>query len=101
MNVNIAMGSDAVFTGFGENTHELEWFVKAGMSPLDALKAATIQGAKLLGHDHDLGQVATGFFADLIAVEGDPTLDIQAIITGVKWVMKDGKVCINKINLKK
>ncbi|MGB5025469.1 MAG: amidohydrolase family protein [Saprospiraceae bacterium] len=101
MNVNIAMGSDAVFTGFGENTRELEWFVKAGMSPLEALKTATIHGAKLLGRDHDLGQVATGFFADLVAVEGDPAKDIQAIVKGVKWVMKDGKVCIDKINLKK
>lgn len=101
LKVNIAMGSDAVFTGFGENTRELEWFVKAGMSPIEALKTATIHGAKLLGRDYELGQIEPGFLADLVAVEGDPTMDIQAIVKGVKWVMKDGKVCVDKINLKK
>ena len=49
LHVRIAMGSDAVFTGFGENTLELGWFVKAGMTSAQALDAATIVGAELLG----------------------------------------------------
>src|SRR5262245_40671069 len=55
--VKIAMGSDAVFTGFGSNTRELEWFVKAGMSPTQALAAATTNGAKLLGQEKTLGTI--------------------------------------------
>ncbi len=71
--VTIAMGSDAVFTGFGENTRELEWFVKAGMSPGQALAAATSNGAALLGMSKDLGAVAPGRYADIVAVDGDPS----------------------------
>jgi imidazolonepropionase-like amidohydrolase len=96
MNVKIAMGSDAVFTGFGENTRELEWFVKAGMSPEQALQTATTQAAQLLGKDKELGAVAPGFLADIVAVSGDPLLDIQAVIKGVRWVMKDGKVVVEQ-----
>lgn len=95
--VKIAMGSDAVFTGFGENTRELEWFVKAGMTPLEALSSATKNAAELLGKEKELGTIASGFFADIVAVDGDPTKDINVVINGVKWVMKDGKVVINKI----
>ena len=66
------MGSDAVFTMFGQNTRELEWFVKAGMTPEQALAAATTNGAALLGMEKSLGAVAPGYFADMVAVEGDP-----------------------------
>ena len=95
-NVKIAMGSDAVFTGFGENTRELEWFVKAGMTPEQALKTATVTGAEMLGMEKDLGAIASGYFADIVAVEGDPLIDINIIINKVKWVMKAGQVIINK-----
>ncbi|HYM60064.1 MAG TPA: amidohydrolase family protein [Thermoanaerobaculia bacterium] len=91
----IAMGSDAVFTGFGENTRELEWFVKAGMTPVQALAAATTNGASLLGMPKDLGAVAPGYYADIISVEGDPLADIGAVIKGVHWVMKGGKVVVS------
>jgi imidazolonepropionase-like amidohydrolase len=94
--VKIAMGSDAVFSGFGENTRELTWFVKAGMTPAQALAAATTNGAALLGHERDLGAVAPGFYADIVAVEGDPTADIDAVITGVRWVMKGGRVVVDR-----
>ena len=87
-NVKIAMGSDAVFTGFGENTRELEWFVKAGMTPEQALKAATMNGAELLGQEKSLGALRPGYFADILAVEGDPLADIQVAIQKVRWVMK-------------
>ena len=94
--VKIAMGSDAVFTGFGENTKELEWFVKAGMTPAQALKTATTIGAEMLGMEKELGAIAPGYFADIVAVEGDPLKDIDVVINKVYWVMKDGKVVVDK-----
>jgi imidazolonepropionase-like amidohydrolase len=95
-NVTIAMGSDAVFTGFGENTRELEWFVKAGMTPGQALATATTNGAALLGMSRDLGAVAPGRFADVVAIEGDPLQDVGAVVRGVRWVMKGGKVVVDR-----
>lgn len=94
--VKVAMGSDAVFTGFGENTRELEWLVKAGMTPAQALASATTVGAALLGHSSDLGAVAPGYYADIVAVEGDPLADIQVVITKVRWVMKGGRVVVDR-----
>ncbi len=94
-NVKIAMGSDAVFTGFGENTRELEWLVKAGMTPAQALAAATTNGASLLGMEKSLGAIAPGYFADIVAVEGDPLSDIGVVIHNVRWVMKAGKVVVD------
>ena len=94
--VKIAMGSDAVFTGFGENTRELAWFVKAGMSPAQALQTATTTGAEMLGLEKQLGAIAPGYLADLVAVEGDPLKDINVVIDHVKWVMKAGKVGVDK-----
>ena len=96
--VRIVMASDAVFTGFGENTRELEWFVKAGMTPAQALAAATTNGAALLGKEQELGAIAPGYFADLVAVEGDPLADIGAVVHGVRWVMKGGQVVVNRVD---
>jgi imidazolonepropionase-like amidohydrolase len=90
--VKFAMGSDAIYTMFGQNTWELGWFVKAGMTPEEALKTATSNAAELLGKGNELGAVAPGFFADLVAVEGDPTTDIEVVLKKVKWVMKGGMV---------
>ena len=94
--VRVAMGSDAVFTGFGENGRELEAFVEAGMTPEAALRAATVNGAALLGLEAELGLVAPGFLADLIAVDGDPLTDIQAVSRRVRWVMKEGAVVVDR-----
>ena len=94
--VRFAMGSDAVYSMFGQNTRELGWFVKAGMTPEQALTAATRTGAELLGLQDRLGRVAQGFLADLVAVEGDPLQNIEALFTGVRWVMKDGTVVVDK-----
>ena len=93
--VPIAMGSDAVFTGFGENTRELAWFVRAGMTPAQALATATTNGAALLGMRGRLGVVAPGAFADLVAVDGDPLADIDVVIRRVRWVMKGGRVVVD------
>jgi imidazolonepropionase-like amidohydrolase len=94
--VRLGMGSDAVYTGFGQNTRELEWFVKAGMTPAQALQTATTTGAELLGQAGSLGRIKPGFFADVAAVEGDPLKDIDAVIKGVRWVMKDGLVVVDR-----
>ena len=96
LGVKLGLGSDAVFSGFGQNTGELTWFVKAGMTPAQALGTATTTAAALLGHANDLGKIAPGFLADIVAVQGEPLKNIQDVITGVKWVMKDGKVVVDK-----
>jgi len=90
------MGSDAVYTMFGQNTHELGFFVQAGMTPLQALASATVVGAEALGMSDRLGRVAPGYLADIAAVEGDPTRDIGAVINGVRWVMKGGMVVVDR-----
>ena len=95
--VRFAMGSDAVFTGFGQNTRELAWFLKAGMTPAQALETATKHGAELLGMEKSLGAIAPGFYADIVAVEGDPLSDINVVISNVRWVMKGGSVVVDRI----
>lgn len=92
--VKFAMGSDAIYTMFGQNTRELGWFVKAGMTPEQALRTATSNAAELLGKEKDLGAVAPGYFADLVAVEGDPMANIDVVLNNVKWVMKAGAVVV-------
>jgi len=94
--VKLAMGSDAIYTMFGQNTRELSWFVKAGMTPEQALKTATANAAELLGKSAELGAVAPGYYADLVAVEGDPTADIAVAVSHVKWVMKGGRTAVDK-----
>jgi imidazolonepropionase-like amidohydrolase len=94
--VQVAMGSDAVFTGFGENARELEWFVQAGMTNAEAITAATANGAALLGMEDRIGRIAPGFFADIIAVAGDPLADIRTLTRGVPWVMKGGAVVVDR-----
>ena len=94
--VKFAMGSDAIYTMFGENTRELAWFVKAGMTPEQALRTATTNAAELLGKERELGAVASGYFADLVAVEGDPLANINVAINNVRWVMKGGAVVADK-----
>src|SRR5947209_571057 len=93
--VTVGMGSDAVYTMFGQNTRELAWLVKAGMTPAQALAAATTTPAALLGMEQSLGAVAPGYFADLVAVEGDPLADVNVVIDNVRWVMKGGAVVVD------
>ena len=94
--VRFAMGSDAVLTMFGENARELTWFVKAGMTPEQALTAATTNGAELLGMEKTLGAIAPGYFADIVAVDGDPLKDVEVVTTKVRWVMKGGSIVVDK-----
>jgi len=94
--VKIGMGSDAVYSMFGQNTRELGWMIKAGMTPAQALATATTIPAALLRHSRDLGAVAPGYFADLVAVDGDPLADIGVVIAKVKVVIKGGTVVVDK-----
>jgi imidazolonepropionase-like amidohydrolase len=94
--VRIGMGSDAVFSMFGQNTRELEWFVKAGMTPAQALATATTVAADLLDQRERLGRIASGFAADLVAIEGAPLQNISDVVNGVRWVMKDGAVVVDR-----
>jgi imidazolonepropionase-like amidohydrolase len=92
------VGSDAVYNGWGLNMRELDWFVKMGMTPAQALKAATTEPAAMLGMEKSLGAVAPGFYADIVAVEGDPLADITAVSRrdNIRWVMKSGRVVVDK-----
>ncbi|MBK5256602.1 MAG: amidohydrolase family protein [Vicinamibacteria bacterium] len=94
--VKIGMGSDAVYTMFGQNTRELGWFVKAGMTPAQALATATTIPATLLGHANELGALAPGYFADIVAVDGNPLEDVNVVIDRVVWVMKGGAVVVDR-----
>src|SRR5882762_5372008 len=96
--VKFAMGSDAIYTMFGQNTRELGWFVKAGMTPEQALRTATTNAAELLGKEKELGAVGPGYFADIVAVEGDSLTDVNVVLNKVKWVMKSGAVIVDKRN---
>jgi imidazolonepropionase-like amidohydrolase len=90
------VGSDAVYNGFGLNMRELTWFVKMGMTNEQAMQTATVLPAEALGMEKTLGSVAPGYFADIVAVQGDPLTDIQAAINNVRWVMKGGAVVVDK-----
>jgi imidazolonepropionase-like amidohydrolase len=89
--VKIAFGTDAAVYPHGQNAHEFELMVGAGMPPMYTIQAATISAAQLLKHDKDLGTVAAGKIADVVAVPGNPIDDIS-IMKRVSFVMKDGVV---------
>lgn len=89
--VLVVSGSDAVAGLHGDNAREIVWLTKAGLTPAEALRAATSDAARLLGLEGKIGVVAPGAFADLVAVPGDPTRDIKAV-EKISFVMKGGEV---------
>ena len=89
--VKIAFGTDAGVSKHGRNADEFELMVKYGMSASAAIQAATMNAATLLGVDKQVGSLEPGKAADLIAVAGDPIVDITTL-KSVRFVMKDGRV---------
>jgi imidazolonepropionase-like amidohydrolase len=89
--LKIAFGTDAGVYPNGDNAHEFELMVRAGIPPVKALQSATIGAAELLRKSEDLGSIEAGKLADIVAVTGDPLVDI-GVMRHVEFVMKDGKV---------
>ena len=89
--VPMAVGSDVGPFPHGTQAREFELMVKYGMSPADVLRASLLNGARLLGKKDVIGQLKPGFYADVIAVPGDPLQDIS-VLTRVSFVMKNGVV---------
>ncbi len=89
--VAFAMGSDVGPFPHGTQAREFELMVQYGMTPLAAIQAGTLGGAKLLGWEKEIGAIQPGYFADLVAVPGDPLRDI-GVLQKVSFVMKSGVV---------
>jgi imidazolonepropionase-like amidohydrolase len=87
--VNIAFGTDSGVSAHGDNDKEFALMVKAGLTPIKAIQAATINAAKLLGQENQLGQIKVGYYADLVAVDGNPLENIELMETD-KVVIKNG-----------
>jgi imidazolonepropionase-like amidohydrolase len=87
----IVSGSDAVAGLHGQNAREPVWLTKAGLTPVEALRAATLDAARLLGVEKLFGELRAGKAADIIAVRGDPTREIESL-ERVLFVMKGGQV---------
>jgi len=93
--VKVAFGTDAAVYPHGLNAHEFAVMVKLGLSPLQSIQAATINAADLLGWPGKVGDLETGAWADIIAVDGDPLQDVTTL-EHVKFVMKGGAVVKNE-----
>lgn len=89
--VKIAFGTDAGVSPHGSNAREFAYMVEAGMPPMAALRSATVHAAELLRVSDELGSVAPGKYADIVAVAGDPLADIT-VLEEVAFVMKDGVI---------
>jgi imidazolonepropionase-like amidohydrolase len=93
--VKVAFGTDAAVYPHGLNAHEFAVMVKLGLTPLQAIQAATINAADLLAWSGKVGTLEPGAWADIIAVDGDPTKDVTTL-ERVKFVMKGGAVVRNE-----
>jgi len=89
--VKMSFGTDAGVCPYGISAKQFAFMVKYGMTPMQAIQAATSNAADLLGHSSEFGSIKPGKYADIIAVTGDPLTDIR-VLEAVQFVMKDGKV---------
>ncbi|MCE2487401.1 MAG: amidohydrolase family protein, partial [Desulfurellaceae bacterium] len=87
--VKIAFGTDSGVSPHGQNAKEFAYMVEAGMPPLEAIRSATLEAARLLGQEDRLGTLEAGKLADVVAVPDDPSRDITSL-QRVSFVMKDG-----------
>lgn len=93
--VKVALGTDNIFESHTTDAREFELAVKAGMTPMEAIVAGTRVGAELMGWEKNIGTVAVGKYADLVAVRGDPLTDIT-LLQRVQLVLKGGAVAIDR-----
>ena len=89
--VKMSFGTDAGVCPYGTSAKQFAYMVKYGMTPMQAIQAATSSAADLLGHSKEVGSIKPGKFADLIAVTGDPLKDVS-VLENVEFVMKDGTI---------
>ncbi len=89
--VGIAFGTDAGVFKHGQNGREFEYMAEAGMPAIEVIQSATITNAKILNMEDQLGQIAPGYIADIVAVNDDPTKDMTTMNT-IIFVMKEGKI---------
>ncbi|MDG2251568.1 MAG: amidohydrolase family protein [Gammaproteobacteria bacterium] len=95
--VNIVFGSDAGVYPHGLNGRQFSKMVEFGMSPMQAIQAATLKAAALLGLENQVGTLNEGAYADLIAVQGNP-LENVSLLENIGFVMKDGEVFLNQFS---
>lgn len=93
--VRIAYGTDAGVYPHGGNAKQFEYMVKFGQTPMEALRAATVDAAELLGLAGRVGTLEPGAYADLVAVDGDPLRDVK-VLERMAFVMKGGKVVVGE-----
>jgi imidazolonepropionase-like amidohydrolase len=93
--VRVGFGTDAAVYPHGQNAHEFAVMVNLGLTPLQAIQAATVNDADLLGWSDKIGMIEPGKWADIIAVDGDPLADVTTL-QRVKFVKKGGEVVKNQ-----
>lgn len=89
--VRIAFGTDSGVYPHGLNARQFAYQVRWGQTPLEAIRSATLHAAELLGWEDEIGRIAPGYLADLVAVDGDQVDNVR-VLEDVLWVMKDGRV---------
>ncbi len=90
LGVKIGFGTDSGVYPHGLNARQFAYMVRYGMTPLQAIRSATIEAATLVGHENEFGSLEAGKFADMIAVEGDPLTDVR-VLESVAGVIKGGE----------